>query len=53
MNGVKELEGTLILGQAQELAALDPATGGNSSTQQLLDDLLGRLEDDDSLMSLR
>jgi hypothetical protein len=53
MNGVKELRETLTLDQAQELAALDSATGGNSSTQQLLDDLLGRLEDDDSLMFLR
>jgi hypothetical protein len=52
MSVVQELEAVLTLDQAQELVALDSATG-NSSTQQLLDDLLGRLEDDDSLMFLR
>jgi hypothetical protein len=55
MDAVKELEAVLTLDQAQGLTGFDtnPALDVGSSTQQLLDDLLGRLEDDDSLMSLR
>jgi len=50
MNPVEELEQILTLDQAQEFADCDSAVEAGSSTQQLLDDLLGRLEDDDSLM---
>jgi hypothetical protein len=52
MNPVEELEDALTLDQAQELADFDSgiAVERGSSTQQLLDDLLGRLEDDDSPM---
>jgi hypothetical protein len=50
MNVVKELEAVLTLDQAQQLADFDSGMGGVSSTQQLLDDLLGRLEEDDSEM---
>jgi hypothetical protein len=53
MNAVQKLEEVLTLDQAQELADFDSAIEGGSSTQQLLDDLLGRLEDDDSLMFSR
>jgi hypothetical protein len=55
MNAAEDLEEVLTLEQAQELAGLDSgaAVGGGSPTQRLLDDLLGRLEDDDSLMFLR
>ena len=50
MNAVEELEEVLTLDQAQELADFDSsiAAGGASSTQQLLDDLLGLFEEDDS-----
>lgn len=50
MNPVEELEEVLTLDQAQELTDFDPgaAVGGGSSTQQLLDDLLGRFDEDDS-----
>ena len=49
MNGVQELEEVLTLDQAQQLLDCDSATvEGASSTQQLLDELLGRFEDDDS-----
>ena len=48
MNGVQELEEVLTLDQAQRLVDFDPspAVEGPSSTQQLLDELLGRFEDD-------
>jgi hypothetical protein len=54
MNFVEELEEVLTLDQAQELADFDSgaAVEGRSSTQQLLDELLGRLEEDDSPMFL-
>jgi hypothetical protein len=42
MNAVEELEEVLFLDQAQ------PDTDGSSSTQQLLDELLGRFEEEDS-----
>jgi hypothetical protein len=49
MNGVQELEEVLTLDQAQQLLDCDrTAVEGASSTQQLLDELLGRFEDDDS-----
>jgi hypothetical protein len=54
MNAVEELEEVLTLDQAQRLVDFDPAPAleGGSSTQQLLDELLGRFEDDDSPMFL-
>jgi hypothetical protein len=54
MNAAQELEEVLTLDQAQELADSDPgaAIGEGLSTQQLLDELLGRFEDDDSAMVL-
>ena len=50
MNVVEELEEVLTLDQAQVLADFDPspAVEGGSSTQHLLDELLGRFEEDDS-----
>jgi hypothetical protein len=49
VNTVEELEEVLTLDQAQQLVDFDSTTiEGVSSTQRLLDDLLGRLEDDDS-----
>jgi len=52
MNAVEELEAVLTLDQAQGLADFDPlrALEGGSPTQQLLDNLLGRFEEDDSPM---
>jgi hypothetical protein len=51
MNAVEELEEVLILNQVQELADFDPtATADATATQQLLDELLGRFEEDDSPM---
>ena len=54
MNAVEELEEVLTLDQAQQLVEFDSSQGadGGSSTQQLLDELLGRFEDDDSPMFL-
>jgi hypothetical protein len=54
MNAVEELEEVLTLDQAQELVDFHPtsAVEGGSSTQQLLDELLGRFEEDDSPMFL-
>ena len=48
MNLVEQLEEILSLDQAEELADLDlrPAEV-HQSTQQLLDDMLGRFEEDD------
>jgi len=50
MNAVEELEEVLTLDQARQLIAFNssPVVEGPSSTQQLLDELLGRFEDDDS-----
>jgi hypothetical protein len=49
MNAVEELEQVLTLDQARGLTDFDPTvTVDAASTQQLLDELLGRLEDDDS-----
>jgi hypothetical protein len=49
MNGVQELEEALTLDRAQGLVDFDsPTIERASSTQQLLDELLGRFEDDDS-----
>jgi len=51
MNAVEELEEALTLDQVQELADFDPiVTAGGTATQQLLDELLGRFEEDDSPM---
>jgi hypothetical protein len=49
-NAVEELEDALTLDHAQELVDFDssPAVEAPSSTQQLLDEMLGRFEDDDS-----
>ncbi|HXM22988.1 MAG TPA: hypothetical protein VN948_17150 [Terriglobales bacterium] len=54
MNVVEELEEVLTHDQAQGLADFDSgaAIRGGSSTQQLLDELLGRFEEDDSPMLL-
>jgi hypothetical protein len=50
MNAAEELEEVLTLDQALDLADFNPgtATEEGSSTQQLLDDLLGRFDEDDS-----
>jgi hypothetical protein len=47
MNAVAELEEVLILDQVQELADFNASASddGGSSTQQLLDEMLGRFED--------
>jgi hypothetical protein len=52
MNAVEELEAVLTLNQAQELADFDSGSvvGGGLPIHQLLDDLLGRLDEDDSAM---
>jgi len=54
MNAVEELEPVLTLDQARRLSDFDPtlAVEGSLSTQHLLDELLGRFEDDDSTMLL-
>jgi hypothetical protein len=54
MNAVEELEQVLTLDQAQRLVDFDPSPDVEvgSSTQQLLDELLGRFEEDDSPMFL-
>jgi hypothetical protein len=50
MSVVEELEEVLTLDHAQELIGLEPGpvVEALSSTQQLLDELLGRFEDDGS-----
>ena len=50
MDAVEELEEVLTLDQAQQLADFDSGArvGEGLSTQQLLDELLGRFEEDDS-----
>jgi hypothetical protein len=50
VNAVDNLEQVLTLDQAERLVNVDcsPVEDGASSTQQLLDELLGRFEDDDS-----
>jgi hypothetical protein len=52
MNPVEDLEDVLPLDHAQELMGFDssPVLEAASSTQQLLDELLGRFEDDGSPM---
>ena len=54
MNVVDELDTVLTLDQAQELADFDPnpVVERDLTTQQLLDELLGRFEEDDSLVFL-
>ena len=54
MNAVDEIEALLTLDQAQELTDSDqiPSAERALSTQQLLDELLGRFDDDDSPMFL-
>ncbi len=54
MNAVEALEEVLTADQAQQLIGSDPGpvVEAPSSTQQLLDELLGRFEDDDSSMVL-
>jgi hypothetical protein len=54
MNAVEALEEVLTADQAQQLIGSDPrpVVEAPSSTQQLLDELLGRFEDDDSSMVL-
>jgi hypothetical protein len=54
MNAVEDFEQVLTLDQAEQFADFDssPAVDGASSTQQLLDELLGRFEDDGSPMFL-
>jgi hypothetical protein len=54
MKVVKDRGKVLSLEQPQRLVEPDSfeAVAGTRSTQQLLDDLLGRLEDDDSLAFL-
>jgi hypothetical protein len=49
MNVVEELEAVLTLDQAQGLADFNqtPVIERGSSTQQLLDELLGRFDDDE------
>jgi len=50
MDAVEALEAVLTLDQAERLAEFDrtPDAHEVSSTQQLLDELLGRFEEDDS-----
>lgn len=51
MNVLEEIETVPTLDQAQQLVDIDPTPPErNSSTQQLLDELLGRFEEDDSPM---
>ena len=54
MNAVEDFEQVLTLDQAEQFTDFDssPAVDGASSTQQLLDELLGRFEDDGSPMLL-
>jgi len=54
MNVVEELEELLTLDQAERRVDFDPSRDVNvaSSTQQLLDEMLGRFEEDDSPTSL-
>jgi len=51
MNVFEELEQSLTSGQAQLLSDLNPSEmEPSSSTQRLLDEMLGLFEDDDSTM---
>jgi hypothetical protein len=54
MNVIEEFEEVLTLDQAQELADFDPTSvvERDLPTQQLLDELLGRFDEDDSLVFL-
>jgi hypothetical protein len=51
-NAVEDLEQALTLDHAQELIGFElvPVVEAPSSTQQLLDEMLGRFEDDGSPM---
>ena len=53
LNAVEDLEQVLTLDQAERLAEFDWSSGaqGASSTQQLLDELLGRFEEDGSFQA--
>jgi hypothetical protein len=55
MNAVEDFEQVVTLGQAERLVDFDasPVVDGASSTQQMLDELLGRFEDDSLPMFLR
>ena len=48
MNAVEDFEQVLALDQAEQFVDFDssPVVDGASSTQQMLDELLGRFEDD-------
>jgi hypothetical protein len=52
MSAVEELDQVLTLDQANQLVDFDRAPAGEfaAATQQLLDELLGRFEEDDSPM---
>jgi hypothetical protein len=52
MNVFEELEQSLTLDQSEQLVDYDsvPEIEGPNSTQQLLDEMLGLFEDDDSTM---
>ena len=54
MSAVEEFEQDLTLDQAERLVDFDPPPGVEvaAATQQLLDELLGRFEEDDSPMLL-
>jgi hypothetical protein len=54
MNAFDELEQSLTVDQTQELVDCDSVEeiDGANSTQQLLDEMLGRFEDDDPTMLL-
>jgi len=54
VNVVDDLDTVLTLDQAQELADFDPdpVIEGDLPTQQLLDEMLGRFDEDDSLAFL-
>lgn len=50
MNAIEDFEQVITLGQAERLVDFDSSPV--ASTQQLLDELLGRFEDDGSSMFL-
>jgi hypothetical protein len=54
MNVVDEFDTVLTLDQAQELADFDPnpVVERDLPTQQLLDEMLGRFDEDDSVVFL-
>ena len=53
MNVAEELEQVLTLDQTERLVDFDssPVVEGSTSTQQLLDELLGRFEEDGSFQA--